>query len=256
MRESHFPRRPASRWIVIVLLAIAVAPHAFGQLPVTGEWISLFDGRTLDGWRVEAKEADRAKRFWKVEGGLLICDSRARPDHDYVWLIHEREFADFQLRLKVRGFRDSPGNSGVQVRSRWDQEAQWLDGPQVDIHPPAPWRTGLIYDETRQTRRWIFPSLKNWEIDASQGPVEWKWKYAGEGDGWNDIDVLCLGARIRTTVNGVPIADFDGDGVLNDEAHRRHNVGLRGHIALQLHARDELLIHFKDIAVKPLRAGD
>jgi hypothetical protein len=39
----------------------------------------------------------------------------------------------------------SPGNTAVQFRSRYDASATapnggWLDGPQVDIHPPAPFR--------------------------------------------------------------------------------------------------------------------
>jgi hypothetical protein len=136
------------------------------------------------------------------------------------------------------------------VRSRYDRSAFWLDGPQVDVHPPAPWRTGLIYDETREARRWIFPSLKNWEIDPASGPEKWKWKYSDEGDGWNDLQVVCRGSNIRTVVNGLPIADLDGAGLLDDEAHRRHNVGLTGHIALQLHTGDDLYVQYKDLIIR------
>ena len=49
------------------------------------------------------------------------------------------------------------------------------------------------------------------------------------------------------------MADFDGRGVLDDAAHRKHNVGMKGHIALQLHSRDELLIEFKDIRIRALK---
>ncbi len=59
--------------------------------------------------------------------------------------------------MKFQVYRDCPGNSGVQFRSRYDETENggWLDGPQVDIHAPLPmaWRTGLIYDETREKRR-------------------------------------------------------------------------------------------------------
>jgi hypothetical protein len=84
------------------LAAILVA-GAFAQ---TGEWQSLFDGRTLEGWRVEAKPADRGKDFWTVVDGAIQCDSLGRKDHDYVWLVSEREFGDFELRLKVRSFQE------------------------------------------------------------------------------------------------------------------------------------------------------
>jgi hypothetical protein len=227
-------------------------PLVLAASPPPAGWVSLFDGKTLTGWRVSSKPEDRDRRFWKVENGAITCDSRGRKDHNYVWLMTDREFGDFELKLKVRSFRDSPGNSGVQVRSRYDTAACWLDGPQIDVHPPAPWRTGLIYDETRGVQRWISPSLPSAAIDASYAPKGWKWKYADEGDGWNDLHILCRGASIRTVVNGVPITDFNGAGILDDEKHAARNVGLRGHIALQLHTGDDLYIQYKDIVIKPL----
>jgi hypothetical protein len=213
---------------------------------------ALFDGKTLNGWRVAAKPQDRDKGFWRVETGLITCDSRGRADHNYVWLIHENEYADFDLTLKVRSFRESNGNSGVQVRSRYDDTIGWLDGPQIDVNPPAPWRTGLIYDETREMKRWISPSLKDWRIEESQAPKSWKWRHSGEGDGWNDLRIVCRGPSIKTWVNRLPMADFNGEGILNDEAHRKHNVGMKGHIALQLHIKDDLYIQYKDIMIRVL----
>jgi hypothetical protein len=152
----------------------------------------------------------------------------------------------------VRGFRRSPGNSGIQFRSRYDRAAGWLDGPQVDVHPPAPWRTGLLYDETRETKRWIFPSLPDWQIEPARGPKEWRWRQSDEGDGWNEIRVTARGTRVAAVVNGITIADFDGKGILDDEAHRRHGVGRKGHFALQLHKDDELFIQYRDIRVRAL----
>lgn len=216
------------------------------------EPVRLFDGKTLAGWTVQAKPADAARGYWSVKDGAITCDSMGRGDHDYVWLVYTaREFDDFVLRLKVRSFEESPGNSGVQFRSRYDQQALWLDGPQADIHPPAPWRSGLIYDETRETKRWIFPSLPDWRIERAQGPKEFAWKHAPE---WNEMEIRADGFRITTTVNGHRIADFDAAAVLDDAAHRARNVGRRGFIALQLHVKDETRIQFKDLEVTPLAA--
>ena len=215
-------------------------------------WVSLFNGNDLAGWRVAAKPADQPKVFWTVREGSIACDTRGSKDHDYVWLVRQGEYSDFDLRLLVRGYRTSPGNSGIQIRSSYDLDAFWMDGPQIDVHPPAPWRTGLIYDETRGAQRWLFPSKKSWEIDSSAAPARWRWKYADEGDGWNRIGIIASGPHIRTSVNDIPIADLDGRGILNDEVHRRHGAGLLGNIALQLHAGDELSIHYKDIYIRPL----
>jgi hypothetical protein len=221
----------------------------FGLLAeITGGWISLFDGKTLSGWHVKSVEADRGKKFWAVKDGAIVCDSMNSTDHDYVWLLTDREYDDFELSMKIRSYADSPGNSGIQVRSRYDEEAKWLDGPQVDIHPPGGWRSGLIYDETRGHQCWIFPSLENWRIEPEQGPQDWSW----HRDGWNDVSIRCEGTRIITRINGRVIADYDGAGVLDDAAHGKQEVGMQGFIALQLHKHDRLRIAFQEIFIRPL----
>ena len=221
------------------------------------EWIQLFDGKSLEGWSIQCKEEDRGKDYWSVVDRVIQCDSIGDKEHDYVWLQFDREFADFELKLRFRGFRESPGNSGVQFRSRYDPSPDaprggWLDGPQADIHPPAPFRIGLIYDETRSEKRWIHPSLPDWKIEPEQGPEKYFFKYPDEGDGWNDMVIRCEGTHVQTWVNGIQITDFDGTGILNNQGHADVNAGMNGYIALQLHMHDELKIQFKDLYVKEL----
>jgi hypothetical protein len=60
---------------------------------------------------------------------------------------------------------------------------------------------------------------------------------------------------VKTWLNGLPVTDYDGSGVLDDEAHRRRRAGLTGHFALQLHARDELRIRYRALRVRPLNAA-
>ncbi len=217
------------------------------------KWAPLFNGKDLSGWTVKCQPKDQGKTFWTVADGAIVCDSIGRKDHNYVWLLSDKEFGDFELKLKFQAYKDSPGNSGVQFRSRFDEAANggWLDGPQVDIHPPAPmsWRTGLIYDETREERRWISPSLKNSTMDPGLKPAHYVFKYANDGDGWNELKLVCKGTRVKAILNGVVMTDWDGAGVLDNAAHLRHNVGRAGHFALQLHVGDELRIRFKDIRV-------
>ena len=222
-----------------------------------GKWRPLFNGQNLHGWQVQCLPADGDKKFWFVEDGAIVCNSIGQKDHDYVWLMTTDEFSDFEIKLKFQAFRDSPGNSGLQVRSRYDDSPDaphggWLDGPQIDIHPSAPWRIGKIYDETREERRWIYPSLKDWRIDESYAPEQVRFFYSDEGDGWNSLFVRCEGNRIRVELNGLLMTDYDGTGVLDNEAHRLRNVGRKGHIALQLHSKDELRMRFKDIMLKAL----
>lgn len=228
------------------------------------DWASLFDGESLDGWTIRCLPGDVEKTFWTAQDGELVVDSMGRGDHGYIWLIHERELADFELRLKFKAYRNSPGNSGVQVRSRWDADDGdgWLNGPQIDLHPPTPYRTGFIYDETRGHQRWINPSLPDWNITQAQAfpplgqpPEGWAFHYAEDeadpdSEGWNTLTIRCVGTHITTTLNGVTISDFDGAGVLDDEHHERADCGMSGQVALQLHANDELRLRFKDIEVR------
>jgi hypothetical protein len=219
-------------------------------------YVPLFNGTNLSGWHVKCQPADTNKSFWTVENGCIVCDSMGRGNHNYVWLLTDQEYGDFELRLEFQAYKSSPGNSGLQFRSRFDDAASggWLDGPQVDVHPPrdASWRTGLIYDETREEKRWVSPSLKNASIDAKHKPKEHVFKYGEDGDAWNDLTLVCTGNHVKTVVNGIVVTDWDGTGVLDNAAHVKHRVGRAGQFGLQLHTGDQLKIRFRNIRVQPL----
>jgi hypothetical protein len=221
-----------------------------------GVYRPFFNGKDLAGWSVKCRAADREKAFWKVVDGVIEADSLADKKHDYVWLMTDEEFGDFALRLKFQAFRESPGNSGVQIRSRYDEAdgGGWLSGPQIDIHPPGPWRTGMIWDETRGNQRWIYPTSvpKGKWVSEDMAPKGLKFHYSGDDPAWNTFEITCVGTRVKAVLNGVTVTDYDGAGVLDDETHRARRVGMKGHIALQIHTGDALKIRYKDIEVKDL----
>ena len=232
--------------IVVGLVIVSTASGA------EKKWVPLFNGKDLSGWSVKCKPEDRAKGYWKVADGEIRVDSVGDKKHDYYWLLSDGEYADFELRLKFKIYRDVPGNSGIQIRSRYDEAEGWLDGPQLDIHPPTPYRTGLIYDETRDVRRWINPALEkgNHKILPEMANPKIKLLYGDEG--WNEMVITAKGTHIKVVVNGEVASDYDGSGVLDDAVHKKYNVGMKGHIALQLHRRHELKARFKDIRIREL----
>lgn len=251
----------------IIYVAAGSPNKGGGNLPTIDKfstnhgYTKLFNGKNLDGWQVKAQKQDQGKTFWTVEDGAILCNSAGSKDHDYIWLLTEKEYGDFELRLKFKVSRENKGNSGVQIRSRYDHESVvegkipgWLDGPQVDIEPGNPWRNGLIYDETRTEKRWISPSLTDWKItkdNTSHPRVIFYWE--DQISGWNDMTIICQGTKIKTFVNNFLVSDFEGAGLLDNEGHRMYNVGLNGHIALQLHKNSENKIWFKDIEVRELK---
>ncbi|MFY0685529.1 MAG: DUF1080 domain-containing protein [Cyclobacteriaceae bacterium] len=224
-------------------------------------WQSLFNGKNLAGWEIRCTDPDRDKEFWKVEDGAIFCNSEGSTEHQYIWLQTTDEYGDFELRLKYQTYRGTEGNSGVQFRSRYDENAQvdedavgWLDGAQVDINPAEPFRNGYIYDETRTNRRWVNPDLPDWRISEEEyrpkGLVNY---YSDEGPGWNEMTIIAKGTRIKTMVNSVVISDYDGAGVLDDKGHKQLKVDRQGVIALQLHKNSENRIKFKDIEIRELK---
>ncbi|TYA92339.1 3-keto-disaccharide hydrolase [Seonamhaeicola marinus] len=229
----------------------------------SAEWVSLFNGKNLEGWEVNCVEQDKHYDFFKVIDGAIVINSIGVKNHDYMWLATKKEYGNFELTLQFQTFKESTGNSGIQIRSRYDHTAQankkkpenlgWLDGPQVDIHPKGPWRNGLIYDETRGHQRWIHPSLPNWNIDkATYAPKTVKHYYADESPNWNSLVIRCKDNHITTYVNEIKVSDFDGTGILNDSLHKKYNIDKTGVIALQLHRHDELKIAFKAIKLREL----
>jgi hypothetical protein len=241
--------------LLSLLVVTLFSSGAMGQ--ADSDWLLLFNGWTLEGWEVRHVPDDDIEGFWTVEDGAIVGNTMGNPDHDQVWLVHRQEFDDFELSLEFQAYRDSPGNSGVQVRSRYDSSPDaprggWLDGPQVDVHPPTPWRTGMIYDETREERRWISPSLPDWNMPDSLRPADWIFYYHDEGSGWNQLHIVCEGTQISTYLNDVLMQNYDGSGLLDDETHRSRQVGMHGHIALQLHVGDEMHIRFRNIRIREL----
>jgi len=207
-------------------------------------FVSLFDGKTLKGWTVNclSKDKELAAKAWTVDNGTILANSMGHTEHFYILLATDKEYDDFVLRLRIQVERGVTGNSGIQIRSRYNPETGWMEGPQIDISPPDPKLTGKLWNEGPGPHRWL-----------SNEPIEGlKFFYADEGDGWNDMEITAKGMKIKSVLNGVTVVDYDGSGVLDDELHKKHKVGTKGVIGLQLHSFHELKLRFKDIRIKPL----
>jgi hypothetical protein len=241
---------PRTPWLAAMLL-IPIAARADQERGFT----PLFDGKTLNGWTVKSKPKDKdlAAKFWSVDDGAILANSLGHKEHDYVWLVTNEEYGDFEMRFRFQVARGIMGNSGVQVRSRYDDQAGYLDGPQIDINPPSPWRSGMIWDETRGSQRWLYPRVPQGKwVDESMTPKGFKFVYADEADGWNHLRIVAKGMKIVAWLNEILVTDYDGTGVLDDAVHQQYNVGRKGIIALQIHTHDAVKIRFTDVRIKRL----
>jgi len=239
--------------LAIVAAFMLAAASQVGAAEETDGFVSLFDGKSLDGWRICCKPIDERWKMWRIDNGSILADSMNARGHDYSWLATRKEYGDFIFRMKFQAYRDSKGNSGVQIRSRYDFGSWWMDGPQVDINPPGPWRTGMMWDETRGNRRWICPDLPDGKwVDETMSSPKLKFYYSDQNINWNEMEITAVGSKVKVALNGVTVTDYDGKGMLDDKVHRERNTGTKGVIALQIHSGDQLRMRYKDIFIREL----
>ena len=178
-------------------------------------FVSLFDGKTLEGWEKHSGTAE-----YRVENGAIIGKTVAGTGNTF--LCTTRKYGDFILELEFKV--DPSMNSGIQFRSNYYTEdteieiagkkkkfpADRVHGYQFEIDPSPRSYSGGVYDEAR--RGWLF-DLKNNE--AARQAFK-------QGD-WNVARIECRGDHLQTFINGVPAADF------------KDAMTAEGVIALQVH---------------------
>ncbi len=183
-------------------------------------FVSLFDGKTLDGWRGDVKG-------YAVENGTMVC----KPGGN---LFTEKQYANFVLRFE---FKLPPGgNNGVGIRTPLEgisayvgMEIQILDDGHEKYKDLHPWQAhGSIYGVAPAKRGHLKP--------------------VGE---WNQQEIRAEGGRIRVTLNGTVILDADISTIEKTiDGHEHpglHNA--RGHIGWLGHGDP---VAFRNVRIKEL----
>ena len=185
--------------------------------------VSLFDGKTLDGW-----EGDPA--WWRVEAGEIRGGSTTQNVPRNFFLATNKSYQNFELRVKLRLTGTGFVNSGVQIRSVRVPNNTEMSGYQVDFGPG--WY-GKLYDESRRNK----VIADSTDPKAVQAAIK-------EGD-WNEYRIRAEGRHLRTWINGVPALDYT-------EADA--TIATDGRIGLQIHSGGKAVIQAKDIEIEELPA--
>src|SRR5690606_4764573 len=185
-------------------------------------WVSLFNGKNLDGWKQINGNAD-----YTVENGEIVGKTKLNTPNSF--LCTTENYSDFILEFEVMVH---PGiNSGVQFRSNSikDYRNGVVHGYQFEIDPSSRGFSGGVYDEQR--RGWLYPlSLNKKGTKAFRNGV------------WNTCRVEVIGNTIKTWVNGVACANLVDD------------VTSSGFIGLQVHSiGDDKNLVGKEIKWKNIR---
>ena len=206
-----------------------IAGLAFGHAVVAadGQWINLFDGKSLDGWK-----ASENPKTWKVVKGKLVADG-PRSHLFYDGAVAGHDFKNFELEAEVR---TEPGcNSGVFFHTSF-QESGWpKSGYEVQINNS---HTGSgNYRELKRT--------------GSLYAVRNIYKSAAKDGEWCILNISAVGNRVRVWVDGNPVVDYLEPQSTKRQPGREGRVLSRGTFALQGHDKDSR-VAFRKVAVRPL----
>jgi hypothetical protein len=202
-------------------------------------WVSLFDGKSLDGWAVKGGNAT-----FKAEDGMIVGTTGKGGPNTFLC---RGPYGDFVLELEVKC--DPPLNSGIQIRShvyekdtpqesapKRIREAGEIYGYQCEICDQSKGFSGNFWDEGRRTR---------WLDDFADKPEARSAFKVGE---WNRYRIVAQGHRIRSWVNGIPCADFEDD---RDAS---------GFIGLQVHTispkAGPFQVRWRNIRIRELKPGE
>ncbi len=182
-----------------------------------GEWISLFDGKSLDGWKV----GDHAETF-KVEDGMIVVNGETAHlfyDGD----IKNHDFKNFEFKADVMTMPGS--NSGIYFHTAY-QEGGWpAKGYEVQVNNShTDWRrTGSLY-----------------------GVEDVKEVYVKDNE-WFTEYIKVEGKHVTIKINDKTVVDYTEPENTDQSAGRKISSGT---FALQGHD-PKSKVYFKNIMVKP-----
>jgi hypothetical protein len=190
-------------------------------------FVSLFDGKTLNGWTETHKTPGPS---YYVTNGVIASPTNAAND-----LITDGTFADYILRLD---FKLTPGaNNGIGIRVPFETNDLTYSGNEVQV----------LDDDDRQ-----YAHLEPGQYCGSLYKIFAVRRGALNKVGdWNHYEITAAGRRITVVLNGQTIVDGNLNDVTNREVLRGHPGMLResGRVALLGHWSH---VEFRNIFIKEL----
>ncbi|MCA9101345.1 MAG: DUF1080 domain-containing protein [Planctomycetales bacterium] len=173
---------PRPRLFVTAVCSFLIAITTVVVTADDGEegFVSLFDGKSLDGW-VGSVDG------YEVVDGAITCI----PDKGGN-LFTADEYGDFVLRFE---FRLPPGgNNGIGLRAPLEGNAAYVG------------MESQVLDETHEK----YADLKPWQFHGSiYGVVPAKSGHLKPTGQWNEEEIVCDGTKVKVTLNGSEIVDAD-----------------------------------------------
>lgn len=186
-----------------------------------GEWVSLFDGETFTGWKINENEAT-----FSIKDGAIVANGE-RSHLFYDGPVGDHNFKNFEFKAQVMTMPNS--NGGIYFHTAYQDEGWPSKGYEVQVNNThTDWRkTGGLYaiDDVKE------PPTKDNE--------------------WFTQHIIVKGKNIEVRLNGETVVNYTEP----DNPERPEGMADRlidsGTFALQGHDPGST-VHFKDIQVKIL----
>jgi hypothetical protein len=203
------------------LTIVAILSCTAAKSQQSDGWISLFDGKTLDNWKV----GENASTF-SIEDGAIVAHGPTAHLF-YVGPVSNHNFKNFDFKARVM---TTPGsNSGIYIHTAY-QEGGWPEkGYEVQVNnSQSDWRrTGSLY--------------------AIQDVKE---VYVKDNE-WFTEEVIVQGKKITIKINDKVVVDYTEPENVTRPKGMEQRLLSSGTFALQGHDPNSK-VYFKDIMVKPL----
>src|SRR5688572_14569250 len=209
------------------LAGVTLFAAAASAQPEAG-FTPLFDGKTLNGWKLIGKKGEG----YGVKDGVIYCARGGGGN-----LMTEKEYGDFVLRFEFK--LEDGSNNGVGIRAPLDGDAAY-GGMEIQI----------LEEAAADRGKWgkLRPAQYHGSIYDVVAAKKGALKPPGE---WNTEEISAMGRRIKVVVNGKTITEADLNEVTDPEVIRKH-PGLfrdRGHIGFLGH---DDYVEFRNISIKEL----
>lgn len=201
--------------VICVFAATAFAPKG------KSGWVSLFDGKTMNDWKV----GDNASTF-RVDSGMIIVNGNTAHLF-YNGPVNNHDFKNFEFKADVMTMPGS--NSGIYFHTQFQQGSWPSKGYEVQVNNShTDWkRTGSLYDI-----------------------VDIKEKYI-QDNVWYTEYIKVVGKRVIIKLNDIVVVDYtEPANPLRPKGEEERLIS-NGTFALQGHD-PKSKVYFKNIMVKVL----
>lgn len=206
--------------LILAALAVAASITAFAE-----DFVPLFDGKTLNGWR-------NPYEWGKVE---IVNGEIHLTGEKKFFVVTGKTYGDFIFEGDIL-LPEGQANSGFMFRAHVDKNKVFGYQAEVDGNADRKWSGGL-YDEGR--RMWFISPVKG--NKESEDAFRARAGDAFKRNDWNTYRIECRGKNLKIFVNGVLTTDVEDD------------KDASGVIAIQHHGEKGQTYKFRNLKIQELK---